>query len=165
MLTLTLALASCGKKASQAEAGANEENTSETAGLHVEGKDYNPKSFLLTEKTLPKQVDLSTDISEMTYAELRLMKSYVYAVHGFWFLDEEVNKFFQTKCEWYEATCYDYLEKHDWKALLEYDKAGLSAEEQAFVDKIDQRMKEMEKFRAVKSEDIDLLNPALTVKS
>ncbi|MCR4920827.1 MAG: DUF3160 domain-containing protein [Bacteroidaceae bacterium] len=126
-------------------------------------KDCAPHSFLITEKSLPKTVDLTTDISNMTYAELRLMKNYVYALHGMWFMEEEMNQFFQTKCDWYEATCYEYLEAHDWNALTEYNQVKLSAEEQAFVERIDQRLSLMEQSTTVTREGLDLRNPALTV--
>ena len=125
--------------------------------------DYAPHSFLLTQKTLPKSVDLSTDISGMTYAELRLMKNYIYALHGMWFMEEEMNRFFQTKCDWYEPTCYEYLNSHDWKALTEYDQATLTAEEQAFVDRINHRLASMEQTATVTREGLTLRNPALTV--
>ena len=169
LILLTLMLSSCGRKSgsSVSDASDNRESVALPApalsGLHVEAADFSPHSFLLTEKTLPAEVDLTTDISAMTYAELRLMKSYVYATHGLWLMDEELNKFFQTKCEWYEPKCYTYLETHNWEALTDYDKAGLSLAEQAFVDSISSRMQAMERYRAVKCEGHNLLNPALTV--
>ena len=162
LFAVGLLLASCGKNASKSETGGTEQAMSESADLTMP-KDYAMKSFLITEKTLPKAVDLNTDITGMAYAELRIMKNYVYALHGMWFMEEEMNKFFQTKCNWYEETCYEYLEAHDWHALTEYDEVRLSAEEQAFVDRINQRLSAMEQNSSITREGLELQNPALTV--
>ena len=110
-LAVVFALGSCGKHAPKGNNATPSAPVANDAGLPGDSSSYMMHSFLLTSKTLPKQVDLSTDISDMTYAELRVMKNYVYALHGMWFMEQEMNRFFQVKCpDWYEQTCYEYLE-------------------------------------------------------
>ena len=128
-----------------------------------ECEEFNPHSFLMTADSLPDKVDLSVDISDMTYQELRLMKSYVYATKGVWMMDAELNAFFISKCEWYAERCYDYMEEHDWEALTDMSKVKLSDEETAFVAKIDERMAALEKQREMDRDGLKLLNPAITV--
>ena len=162
-LGVLMLLTSCGRTGSKS--GANTVND-ESVEIDLEDgnlEEFNPHSFLLTEKKLPNTVNLQTDISDMTYQELLLLKNYVYATHGLWFLDEEQNRFFTNKCDWYYDTCYAYLEKHDWNALTEYDKTDLTSDEKAFVDKINKRMAAMEQQRTVNRNGTELLNPALTV--
>ena len=164
LLAIGIVLGSCGKQATKGNSDTPPTPAATDAGLSGDSSAYKMHSFLLTSKTLPKQVDLSTDISDMTYAELRVMKNYVYALHGMWFMEQEMNRFFQVKClDWYEQTCYEYLEAHDWNALVDYDQAELSAEEQAFVDRIDRRLAQMEAQPVVNRDGVALRNPALTV--
>lgn len=158
-----LMLASCNRTASKSDGNVTSDDLTEISGECEILEEYNPHSFLLTEKTLPKKVDLQTDISEMTYQELLLLKNYVYATHGLWFLDEEQNRFFTTKCDWYYDICYEYLKENNWNALTEYDKTKLTDDEQVFVDKINKRMAAMEQQRTVTRQGVELLNPALTV--
>lgn len=129
----------------------------------AEFQEFSPHSFLLTQDSLPDKVDLNVDIQDMTYQELRLLKDYVYATKGVWFLEAEVNAFFCNKCSWYYTRCYDYLETHEWEANTDISKVKLTDEEKAFVDKIDARMAEMEKNRNLERGGLKLLNPALTV--
>ena len=164
LLALGLVMVSCGKRMSNDQSTTAAASTMDGTEALADSSAYSMHSFLVTARTLPRQVDLSTDISDMTYAELRVMKNYVYALHGMWFMEEEMNRFFQVKCpDWYEQTCYEYLEAHDWNALTDYEKAGLSAEEQAFVDRIDRRLAQMEAHPTVDAEGAVLRNPALTV--
>ena len=132
---------------------------------NVECEEFNPHSFLMTADSLPDKVDLSVDISNMTYQELRLLKNYVYATKGVWFMEAEINSFFCTKCDWYFSRCYDVLEQHDWSEsyVTDFSNAKLTQEETAFVKKIDERMAEMEKHREMDRSGLKLLNPALTV--
>lgn len=44
--------------------------------------------FMLQDKPLPRHVDLNQDISRLSYNSLRLLRSYVYATHGHWFMEE-----------------------------------------------------------------------------
>ena len=156
-LSVLLLLAACKNTGSKTGADplANEEL--------AEFQEFSPHSFLLTQDSLPDKVDLNVDIQDMTYQELRLLKDYVYATKGVWFLEAEVNAFFCNKCSWYYTRCYDYLETHEWEANTDISKVKLTDEEKAFVDKIDARMAEMEKNRNLERGGLKLLNPALTV--
>ena len=156
-LSVLLLLAACKNTGSKqgADPFANEEL--------AEFQEFSPHSFLLTQDSLPDKVDLNVDIQDMTYQELRLLKDYVYATKGVWFLEAEVNAFFCNKCSWYYTRCYDYLETHEWEANTDISKVKLTDEEKAFVDKIDARMAEMEKNRNLERGGLKLLNPALTV--
>ena len=137
-LLMLLALTACNNTGKTGDTLANE---------NVECEEFNPHSFLMTQEKLSDKIDLDMDISDMTYQELRLLKSYVYATKGVWFMEAELNSFFSTKCDWYFERCYDYTEAHDWEALTDISKVKLSDAESAFVKKIDERMAEMEKHR------------------
>lgn len=43
----------------------------------------NPVSSLLTDTVLPQFIDLKQDISHLSFQELRLLRSYPYAIHGY----------------------------------------------------------------------------------
>ncbi len=156
-LSVLLLLAACKNTGSKpgADPLANEEL--------AEFQEFSPHSFLLTQDSLPDKIDLNVDIQDMTYQELRLLKDYLYATKGVWFLEAEVNAFFCNKCSWYYTRCYDYLETHEWEANTDISKVKLTDEEKTFVDKIDARMAEMEKNRNLERGGLKLLNPSLTV--
>ena len=154
-LSLLLALTACNNTGKSGGDSLDNEN--------VECEEFNPHSFLMTQDKLSDKIDFDMDFSDMTYQELRLLKSYVYATKGMWFMDAELNSFFCTKCEWYFERCFDYCEAHDWEALTDISKVKLSEAEQAFVDKIDARMADMEKRREMDCDGLKLLNPAMAV--
>ncbi|MBR2233750.1 MAG: DUF3160 domain-containing protein [Prevotella sp.] len=156
-LSMLLVLAAC--KNTGNKTGADPLANEEVA----ECQEFNPHSFLMTQDSLPDKVDLSVDINDMTYQELRLLKDYVYATKGVWFMEGEVNAFFSSKCEWYYSRCYDYMEAHEWEANTDLSTVKLTDEEKAFVDKIDARMAEMEKSREMERGGQKLLNPAMAV--
>ena len=66
-----------------------------------------PASRLLTDSLLPQSVDLEQDINGLGYEELRILRSYPYALHGYWFIEGDLNNFFCRKTDWY----YDLCEK------------------------------------------------------
>lgn len=121
------------------------------------------KSFLLTCDTLPTEIDLDMDISDLPMQELRLLRNYPYALHGMYFVEADLNAFFTSKCEWYMERCNAYLEAHDWTPLLDYDKTPLSKEEKAFVARIDKRIEELDKHRSIEVDGLKLANPLMTV--
>ncbi|MBO4564050.1 MAG: DUF3160 domain-containing protein [Bacteroidaceae bacterium] len=154
-LSLLLALTACNNTGKSGGEALDDEN--------VECEEFNPHSFLMTQDKLSDKIDFDMDFSDMTYQELRLLKSYVYATKGVWFMEAEVNTFFSTKCDWYFDRCFEYCEAHDWEALTDISKVKLSDAEQAFVDKIDARLAEMEKRREMDRDGLKLLNPAMAV--
>lgn len=136
--------------------------------------------FMLQDEPLPQQVSLNQDISHLSYNCLRLLRSYVYATHGHWFMEGDLNRFFRTHTQWYYSLCeqmwYDYnwdsIPQHvnDYTIALakDYPKAygmiQLDDDERAFVERIDLRMQEMEKHKFVSSaEGQKLFNPALAI--
>ena len=125
--------------------------------------EFNPHSFLVTDSLLPKKIDLNMDISDMTMMELRLLRHYPYALKGVWFMEDDINQFFCRKTDWYEKLCYDYLEKHDYNALLDFNKAGISNEERGFIMRIDARIAELKKLQITDMDGLKLANPAMTV--
>lgn len=54
----------------------------------------NPVSSLLTDTVLPQFIDLKQDISHLSFQELRLLRSYPYAIHGYHFMEADINAFF-----------------------------------------------------------------------
>ena len=56
-----------------------------------------PASRLLTDSLLPQSVDLEQDINGLGYEELRILRSYPYALHGYWFIEGDLNNFFCRK--------------------------------------------------------------------
>lgn len=124
---------------------------------------FEPHSFLMTDSILPEKIDLNMDISDMTMMELRLLRNYPYALKGLWFMEADVNGFFSAKSFWYDDRCNAYLEAHDWQPLLEEDKAGLSADEKAFVKRVDERIEELSKDLMCERNGLKLANAAMTV--
>ena len=139
--------------------------TAEISAEEAEIEDvvFNPHSFLMTEDKLPQELDLNVDISDMTMMELRLLRNYPYAMAGMWFMEHDLNGFFNSKTDWYYDVCYKYMEEHDWEPLTEYSKAKLSDEEQAFVARVDERIAEIEKQLTVDHDGLKLSNPVMTV--
>ena len=91
-----------------------------------------PESHLLTDSLLPQSVDLEQDISRLSYEELRILRSYPYALHGYWFIEGDLNHFFCRKTDWYYELCantlYESYEKNTPYADT-YDKVKLLPEE------------------------------------
>ena len=121
---------------------------------------------LLTDSILPQSVDLEQDISRLSYEELRILRSYPYALHGYWFIEGDLNSFFRRKTDWYYDLCYKVLMdsyEQDLPYADTYSKVALTAEEKAFVEKIDHRMAQMARHRHITREGCELLNPFLCV--
>lgn len=125
--------------------------------------EFNPHSFLVTDSLLPREIDLKMDISDMTMMELRLLRHYPYALKGVWFMESDINQFFLSKTNWYYNRCYDYLEKHDFDPLLDFNKANISKEERGFIMRIDARIADLKKLQISDVDGLKLSNPAMTV--
>lgn len=117
---------------------------------------------ILTDSLLPQEVNLKYDITPLSYQELRLLRSYVYATKGYWFIEGDINKFFTSKTDWYYPLC-DSLAYKETLPKSVYDIV-LTEEEQRFVDRIDKRLKAMDLDATITNkEGIRLYNPALCV--
>lgn len=136
--------------------------------------------FMLQDRPLPRHVDIKQDISHLSYNCLRLLRSYVYATHGHWFMEGELNQFFHKHTQWYDSLCYvtwyDYDYEHIPPKVAAYNNAltedypktyamiELSGKEKEFIDRIDRRMQEMERQKRVTSaEGVELYNSTLAV--
>ena len=151
---------SCGKKQSS-ESQITDVTADENIEVDVE---FNPHSFLMTDSILPEKIDLGMDISDMTLMELRLLRSYPYALQGLWFEEADINGFFNAKAPWYYDRCYAVMEKNaDSEPLTEYAKAKLSEQERAFIERCDARIAELTKLQEVDRDGLKLSNPSMTV--
>lgn len=117
---------------------------------------------ILTDSLLTRDIDLRVDIDTLSYQELRLLRSYVYASKGFWFIDGDINNFFLTKTDWYYNLC-DSL-AYFGQLPETYADVPLTAEEKEFVTRIDKRIWELDADTVRTSTDgLRLYNPDLCV--
>ncbi|MBP5629839.1 MAG: hypothetical protein J6X27_08390, partial [Bacteroidaceae bacterium] len=86
-----------------------------------------------------KTVNLKQDISRLSYEELHMLKALVYATHGRWYTEPEINRVLMNKAEdWYMPLCMkratDFYEKRDINSDAEPDlyTVKLTSDEQAF---------------------------------
>lgn len=104
-------------------------------------------SFLLTDTLLPRSLDLKQDISNLSYQELRLLRNYPYALHGYWFSEGDLIAFFIQHTKWYYDLCDSlYWEMEDKMGIpMPETRNGvkLTDEEAEFVARIDRRMEEI----------------------
>jgi len=116
----------------------------------------NSNSYLLTNKELPQSVDLNQNIKGLSIQELRLLYNYVYAVHGLHFTEADLNGFFSANTKWYSDLVYELW--GDDKMPESYDDVVLTEEEKSFTEKIDKRIKELQKNNFEKKGDYRLGN-------
>ncbi len=112
--------------------------------------------FSLSAETWSKKVNLKQDISTLSYEELYVLRALVYATHGKWYTEMELNKLLMSKANWYYEHCLKVYEKNNFNE----PEFKLSKSEQAFVDKIDARMQEL---NAQLMQGRSLQNPKLCV--
>lgn len=175
LCALPLILCGCKGKAPQTTTDANADSTAVSATPLPDSL-----FFMLRDEPLPRHVDLTQDISRLSYGCLRLLRSYVYATHGHWFMEGDLNRFFCNHAPWYSALCdsmwldYDYnnvprrVDEYNMALTEDYPKTygmiELTTGELAFVERIDRRMRELERTKHVTSaEGVSLLNPDLAV--
>jgi len=173
----------CGCRGSSSKSS---EDDSELVGMSIEDYQTNKTFFMIRDDKLPQKVNLNQSIDGLNYQNLRLLRSYVYAVHGHWFMEGDLNMFFTNHTEWYDRVCYKawyddsedcdswedritelqrkYMELVDKDYMKTYSLIKLSKEEQEFVDKIDKRMADLRKQGKVQSPDgVDILNSNLAI--
>lgn len=154
VLTLTvLFFAGCkNKQASQSD----ESTAPEQTVLKAEPG----QSFLLTETSLPDTVDLNMDISHLSLQELRILRHYPYAMHGMHIMEGDMNAYFSVNTKWYEALVYKLFDEDEDLVPLDYKDVKLSAEERAFVGRIEKRIDELKKNNFVMTDNYRLADPA-----
>lgn len=121
----------------------------------------NPVSSLLTDTVLPQFIDLKQDISHLSFQELRLLRSYPYAIHGYHFMEADINAFFSANTKWYNNLVNDiYWDAEEGKGKFaeSYEEVNLTPEEKAFVDRIDARMTELRQHQFIQRDSYYLGN-------
>ena len=181
LLVVASALCSCGRSGSKSSS----EDDSDVIGMSIEDYQTNKTFFMIRDDKLPQKVDLKQSIEGLNYQNLRLLRSYVYAVHGHWFMEGDLNMFFTNHTNWYYNACMKswygvtgngngdwketelqekYMKIYEKDYPATYKLIKLSAEEQAFVDAIDKRMAELKKQGTVMSPDgVEILNSNLAI--
>ncbi len=141
-----------GNNATDASNNATENAAQQAPEQNLPPLKVSDKEFFSGKSKLPEKIDFTEPIESMSYQRLRFMKAYVYATHGFWLRDFDLNNFFNTRTEWYYDKCYDRLEEFEkgnyWEEWAEkYDQVmsreKFTPEEQDFVGKIDKRLAEL----------------------
>ena len=102
-------------------------------------------SWLLTDTVLPQSIDLKQDISRYSFQELRLLRSYPYAMHGYHFMEADINAFFSANTKWYSELVWSLWDNIDpnIKFPESYEEVNLTPEEKTFVERVDARMTEL----------------------
>ena len=121
----------------------------------------NPVSSLLTDTVLPQSIDLKQDISYLSFQELRLLRSYPYAIHGYHFMEADINAFFSANTKWYNNLVNDiYWDAEEGKGKFaeSYEEVNLTPEEKVFVDRIDARMTELRQHQFIQRDSYYLGN-------
>jgi hypothetical protein len=101
-------------------------------------------TVLQTDFTLPTSIDFEQDISSLSLQALRLLRTSVYARHGMYFTEAELYAYFTANTNWYESLVDSLYYADEDNVPLTYDAVSLSKEEQAFVDRVDKRIEEMQ---------------------
>lgn len=102
------------------------------------GNSLAPVSIFEKKTDLPQQVDLKMNIDKLSLQDLRLLRNYVYAVHGLYFMEADLNAFFRANTKWYANLTDALWDKEEMP--LDYNEVTLTDAERAFVDKIDKRI-------------------------
>lgn len=172
-LALTV-LAGCGggNSGSQGNASAEDNSVKTSSAPQEDDKNLPPlkvsdKEFFNGKAKLPKNIDFTEPVESMSYQRLRFTKAYVYASHGFWLKDFDLNTFFNTRTSWYSDACYERAEKGDFESTYwddwdaNYDEVmkreKLSDQEKEYVAKIDKRLAEL---TAKRYDSRQIANPA-----
>jgi len=87
--------------------------------------------------------DLNQDISKLSLQELRILRNYPYAARGLYFMEADLQAYFKANWEGYESLIYELWERDEMP--LVHSEITLSKEEEAFVEKIDARIDELQK--------------------
>lgn len=138
LFTCTLLLVLCGCK--------NKNKSNQTVSVSVQTDTVASfTSWLLTDTVLPQSIDLKQDISRFSFQELRLLRSYPYAMHGYHFMEADINAFFSANTKWYNDLVWSLWDNIDPNVKFpeSYEEVSLTPEEKAFVERVDARMAEL----------------------
>ena len=164
------------------DAGSDDEDSTVLDSVPKFGANPFDEPFVYSEdvfiygKKLPRNIDLNQDISNISYQGLRFLRNYVFAMHGFWLKEEDLNGFFWKHADWYPGIAIDWAyrdgyENYDeeyWKNWDENyketkEKTELTAKERAFVDRIDAQMNQMKKESTIDCGGYKLANTSYCV--
>ncbi|MDR0891081.1 MAG: DUF3160 domain-containing protein [Mediterranea sp.] len=155
-LSLLLVIASCKNKTKNSAA-------TQPATSVVSDSTQALKAFAITDTLLPQSVDLQQDITPYSMQELRLLRSYPYALHGYHFMEADINAFFSNSTKWYDQLVWKLFEDPDSlstdKFTINYDEVKLTPAEKAFVERVDKRIAELRKRQTLRQWDLTLNNP------
>lgn len=137
LFTCTLLLILCGCK--------NKNKSNKTTPVSVQTDISVSSTSLLTDTVLPQSIDLKQDISHYSFQELRLLRSYPYAMHGYHFMEADINAFFSANTKWYNDLVWSLWDNVDpnVKFPKSYDEVNLTPEEKTFVERVDARIAEL----------------------
>ncbi len=134
--------------------------------------------FFSTDKKLKKDVDFANvSLNDCNYQQLRILKYYPYAVHGMWFKEYDINAFYSQHTDWYEdavtnlyypqGRSYDEQYWQTWENDYQkaFDKIQLSEVEKAFIQRVDERISELDKTKFLNVEGLKLGNPDNVINS
>lgn len=129
-------------------------------------------NFKFSNSKWSKSINVNQDISTLSYQDLYYLRALVYASHGRWYTEAELNLMLKAKAgAWYDNLMSSRVQKF-YAANQDYDEEtgekfnkfllgdALTAAEQAFVNKIDARMAEL-KGEAMNGRTME--NPQLCV--
>lgn len=117
-------------------------------------------SWLLTDTALPQSVDLKQDIDGYSLQELRLLRSYPYAIHGYHFMEADINAFFSANTQWYTKLVWSLWDSDtEEKQPERYEQVELTPEEKAFVERIDARIAKLRENQTIKRDSYYMGNP------
>lgn len=158
---ILLCITACkNKRASSAEADNKQEkqsshNMSQDTDTYSE-EDFRRASDLLASKSLPQDFDLSLKIDSLSLQELRLLRDYLYATHGFYSMEAEINSFFMANTDWYYKLVSDLWSTD--KMPLSYYEVELSDEERIFINKVNTRISALQDANYLKQGEYTLGN-------
>ncbi|MBO4730136.1 MAG: DUF3160 domain-containing protein, partial [Bacteroidaceae bacterium] len=104
-------------------------------------------NFSMKANKWAKTVNLKQDLSTLSYEELHMLKALVYATHGRWYTEPEINRVLVNKAEWYEPLCGQRMTafyESGGEGEADLYTVSLTSDEQAFVNKIEARMQQLQ---------------------
>lgn len=150
LIIISVMISGCKNKPKQAndtgKVEVSEKNVEEQKAIRVD----------LFAGNLPRKVNLTQDISDMSLEELRLLQSYIYASHGMYFEQSDIGSFLKVNTSWYDSLVYTLMV--DRTLPMKYEEVTLSEEEQAFANEIENRMNELAKANFVQGWKYKLAN-------
>lgn len=159
-MVVIVGFAACRNKktsGSQDESTETTQQVSETISHdNLSTDSFTEASELLSGRDLPQHVDLTINIDSLSLQELRLLYNYVYATHGFYSLEDEINSFFMANTTWYKDLVYELWDKGEMPQ--KYEDVALSREELNFIYNVDKRIKQLQRDNFIRGDRYTLGN-------